>query len=428
MDAIHPDDKERMARTRTNRDPAFPHDNTYRIVRPDGSVRWIRDRGFPVRDERHAVVRFAGIAEDITGPKQTAEAQERALSLMLATLESTADGILVVNTEGKIVTFNRLFARMWRLSDEVLASKEDARALDCVLDQLNEPKQFLEKVRYLYQHSGEESFDRLAFKDGRVFERYSRPQLIGGRVAGRVWSFRDATERTQAAKELEEANRQLRFLSRRLFKVQEEERRHLARELHDEIGQALTAAKINLQSVTAEGDDATRARLKETTAILDRLLGQVRQISLDLRPSMLDDLGLVPALRSLLDQQGRRASVAVRFSAEDMPENIDPEIQTTCFRIAQEAITNVVRHAKARQIDLDLRRENEELQLRVHDNGVGFDVESPQVETVGLGLIGIKERAALLGGRAGIISSPGNGTTIEVFLPLLLRGKRIDQG
>jgi two-component system sensor histidine kinase UhpB len=167
---------------------------------------------------------------------------------------------------------------------------------------------------------------------------------------------------------------------------------------------------------------------EETTAILDRLLGQVRQISLDLRPSMLDDLGLVPALRSLLDQQGRRGSLAVRLSAENIPEKLDPEIQTTCFRIAQEAITNAVRHAHATHIDLDLRCKNGKLRLLVRDNGVGLDVESAQAQTVGLGLIGIKERAALVGGQARIISSPKRGTTIEVSLPLLLRGERTGLG
>jgi two-component system sensor histidine kinase UhpB len=151
------------------------------------------------------------------------------------------------------------------------------------------------------------------------------------------------------------------------------------------------------------------------------LLGQVRQISLDLRPSMLDDLGLVPALRSLLDQQGRRASVEVRFAAENMPEPFDPEIQTTCFRIAQEAITNAVRHAHATHIDLEIRRDDENLQFAIRDNGSGFDVESVQAHTMGLGLIGIKERAALVGGRAKIISWPNKGTAIEVSLPLTFR-------
>lgn len=229
----------------------------------------------------------------------------------------------------------------------------------------------------------------------------------------------------QMVAELRTSAARLQTVSRRLFEVQEEERRHLARELHDEIGQALTAAKINLQSITgSSGGSATLARLQESIAILDRLVVQVRQISLDLRPSMLDDLGLVPALRSLLDEQGRRASIAVGFSAEDMPENLEPEIQTTCFRIAQEAITNAVRHADATQIDVDLRRDDENLRFVIRDNGTGFDAKSAQAQTVGLGLIGIKERAALVGGRARIISSPNKGTTIEVSLPLVPRPER----
>jgi two-component system sensor histidine kinase UhpB len=258
---------------------------------------------------------------------------------------------------------------------------------------------------------------------------HSRGRLIhdeAGKPVRMLGMTQDITERKRAAKELEEANHRLRILSRRLFEVQEEERRHLARELHDEIGQALTAAKINLQSITGNGGSATVARLQETTAILDRLLGQVRKISLDLRPSMLDDLGLVPALRSLLDQQGRRASVAVRFSAENIPEKLDPEIQTTCFRIAQEAITNTLRHAHATHVDVDLRRENGKLRLLIRDNGIGFDVESAQAQTVGLGLIGVRERAALVGGRAKIISSPNKGTTIEVSAPLT-RSERQDR-
>ncbi len=228
----------------------------------------------------------------------------------------------------------------------------------------------------------------------------------------------DIEDRRRAEKNLEEAHRQLKLLSRRRVKVQEEERRHLARELHDEIGQALTAAKINLQAALEEPDHAKAKRIHETTAILERLLGQVRQISLNLRPSTLDDLGLVPALRSLLDEQGRLASVAVRFSAKNMPENLDPEIQTTCFRIAQEAITNAVRHARSTQIRVELSNEHGNLRLQIRDNGSGFDAESAQAQTIGLGLVGMKERAALVGGRTRIMASRGKGATVDVTLPL----------
>jgi len=262
----------------------------------------------------------------------------------------------------------------------------------------------------------------VSFTSLRIYLDWPSEMVARLRLVGEI--FANAIARKRAAKELEEANHQLRFLSRRLFEVQEEERRHLARELHDEVGQALTAAKINLQAAMEESDGAKSKRIHETSAILERLLGQVRQISLDLRPSTLDDLGLVPALRSLLDQQGRRASVAVRFTAKDVPENLDPEIQTTCFRIAQEAITNVVRHANATRIDVKLARENGNLRLQVRDDGRGFDAESVQAQAIGLGLIGIKERAALVDARAKIVSSPNKGTTVEVSVPLMSPSER----
>ena len=233
---------------------------------------------------------------------------------------------------------------------------------------------------------------------------------------------------TSQADRLHERNLLLRSYSRQLVQAQEIERRHLARELHDEVGQALTAAKINLQTEMGEGGASISPRLHETVAILERLLGQVRQISLDLRPSMLDDLGLIAALRSVLDERARRASIEVQFSGHDVPENLDAEIQTTCFRIIQEAITNVVRHARATRVDVDLRCEKGKLRLLIRDNGIGFDLGPAQAQTTGLGLIGITERAALVGGRARIISSPGKGTTIDVVLPLTLRDERASRG
>jgi signal transduction histidine kinase len=195
--------------------------------------------------------------------------------------------------------------------------------------------------------------------------------------------------------------------------------------LHDEIGQALTAAQINLRAAVEESEPLRSKRIQETAAILERLLGQVRQISLNLRPSILDDLGLVPALRALLDGQGRLASVAVRLSATNLPENLDPEIQTTCYRIAQEAITNAVRHADATQINVDLNHENGTLRLQIRDDGCGFDAESEQAQMTGLGLLGTKERAGLVGGRARIKSSPGKGTTVDVVLPLMPKAGRL---
>jgi PAS domain S-box-containing protein len=134
---------------------------------------------------------------DVTPALLRSSEDESALSLLRATLESTADGLLVVDTEGKIVRFNRKFVEMWRIPESIVASRDDNEALNFVLDQLKEPERFLKRVRELYGHPESQAYDWLEFKDGRVFERYSQPQSVAGKVVGRVWSFRDVTDRAR---------------------------------------------------------------------------------------------------------------------------------------------------------------------------------------------------------------------------------------
>jgi signal transduction histidine kinase len=226
---------------------------------------------------------------------------------------------------------------------------------------------------------------------------------------------------TSLADRLQNQTAMIRSFSRRLEEAHEIERRHLSRELHDQIGQALTAAKINTAMLRSTAPSDLAARLDENATILDRLLQQTRQISLDLRPPLLDDLGLVPALRWYVDQQAERAGLEAEFSADPLADDVPPHIRIACFRLAQEAITNVVRHADAKTLMVELRRADTSLHLIVRDDGGGFDV--PEAEALAqlgacLGLLGIKERAALAGGRAHISSSPGGGTTVEILLPL----------
>src|SRR6185295_8082503 len=137
----------------------------------------------------------------------------KSLSLLRATLESTADGVLVVDNLGKITTYNQQFAEMWRLSPQVLASGNDEDALNFVLDQVKDPDQFRGRVQALYSHPGQESFDTIEFKDGRIFERYSRPQLVEGQTIGRVWSFRDVTEHRRAEEQLRESEERFRLIA-----------------------------------------------------------------------------------------------------------------------------------------------------------------------------------------------------------------------
>jgi two-component system sensor histidine kinase UhpB len=249
----------------------------------------------------------------------------------------------------------------------------------------------------------------------------------------RLVQINDITERLRTQQTLENLNRQLevsherlRALSRRLFEVQEEERRRLARDLHDDVGQALTALKIQLESLARSGELAARSRVDECVDTVQHTLERVRQISLSLRPPQLDDLGLAAALRSHLDRQARVAGLQAHFEADEPPGDVAPDTETACFRVAQEAINNVLRHARARNLWLRLFASGGRLALSVRDDGSGFDLEkvrSRAARGASLGLVGMEERMALAGGAFELRSAPGQGTVLLATFPLAAPGK-----
>jgi signal transduction histidine kinase len=219
------------------------------------------------------------------------------------------------------------------------------------------------------------------------------------------------------------ASEQSHVLSTRLLEVQEAERRHLARELHDEVGPALSAVKINLQMLKRQPEMVGTAgrRVDDGLLIVDRLLQVVRQMSLDLRPSILDDLGLAAALRWYVGAQAERSGLSAEVVTEGVPDDLPGAIATTAFRIVQEAVTNVVRHASARRLQVRAALAGAQLDLVVADDGVGFDVAAARRQALAgrsLGLLGLSERAELAGGRTAVESAPGRGTTVRAWLPL----------
>lgn len=224
----------------------------------------------------------------------------------------------------------------------------------------------------------------------------------------------------------EEARRgsaeRLQSLSRRLLQIQESERRHIARELHDEIGQCLTALKISLRNFSAslQSPDAEK-QFEEGLALVDLILDKVRDLSLGLRPSLLDDLGLVPALRWLVDRHAKNQGLTLRFDADSIHARLPPETESACFRIAQEALTNALRHAGAKRVEVILRDRGGTVELLVRDDGVGFDERTAMKSAVrgeSFGLLGMRERAELAGGRLKIVSSRDGGTRVLARFPL----------
>ena len=233
---------------------------------------------------------------------------------------------------------------------------------------------------------------------------------------------RDVTELRRAMDQLATARERLQRLSRRLLEVQEAERKHLARELHDDIGQGLTALKLNLEALQRGRDgEALAARIGEALETTRHTIERVRQLSLNLRPLQLDDLGLAAALRSHLDRQAALARLAPRFEMHEVPARLPAEVETACFRVAQEAINNIVRHARASNVWLRLFVAGERLALSVRDDGAGFDVEAAQrraASGASLGVVSMEERVALAGGTFQIQSAPGQGTVVVASFPL----------
>lgn len=229
-------------------------------------------------------------------------------------------------------------------------------------------------------------------------------------------------ERSRLFERVQASERRLQALSRQLFETQEAERRHLARELHDEIGQILSTLKILIQRAQRTGERSAAVDcLEESIRIVEQAIRQIRALSLDLRPSVLDDLGLVPALRWFVEVKARQGAFAGVFESEPFAVRLPLEVELACFRVVQEAVSNVMRHGKATKVMVALSRGPRGLEVSVRDDGVGFDVTAALADAVrgrSLGLLGMQERVALVGGTLAIDSMKGKGCEVKAWFPL----------
>jgi len=210
----------------------------------------------------------------------------------------------------------------------------------------------------------------------------------------------------------------MRALSLQLMEIQEAERRKIARELHDQVGQTLSIIKVNLQQLSRCPDlETQQALLDRTIAALGQVLDQIRRISHDLRPSILDDLGLAAALKALMDYRMRDAGIETRFSAVTTGKRLPPDVETACFRVVQEALTNVIKHSGARRCEVSLNQAPRRLVLTVEDDGVGFDLLDARTKAVRgghLGLLGMQERIVSAGGAFHVEAAAGKGCRLEI--------------
>jgi PAS domain S-box-containing protein len=210
----------------------------------------------------------------------------------------------------------------------------------------------------------------------------------------------------------------MQYLSKRLVEVQETERRYLARELHDQVGQMLTGLHFLLESGKRKAPEHLISVFEETQEIVSEMINQVRNLSLRLLPSMLDDMGLLPTLLWHFDLYTQQTGIQVNFIHENIDQQIPDDIKVTAYRIIQEGLTNAARHAKVNNIDVNVTIDDEVARIEVIDQGEGFDTEKTVRKRQTFGLIGMRERAYLVGGKLNVNSSPGDGTKLTAILPL----------
>jgi PAS domain S-box-containing protein len=375
------------------------------------SGRWFEVYAAPLPDG------LAVYSRDITDRKAVEQALRESEERLRRFFEAAFEGI-AIHEDGVIVDANQSLADMFGYP---LAELLGQHVLDLAAPESREEvrRRLLARDENLYETSGRR-------KDGSTFPLEVRGKSIAhrGRTA-RVAVLRDITRRKQAKEKLQEYAQRLRGLSRRLLEVQELERRHLARELHDEIGQVLTGLRLTLERNRRLPADELRASLAETQEFVRELTAQVRDLSLRLRPTMLDDFGLLAALLWHLERYTAQTGVRVSFEHRGLERRLAPEVETAGYRLIQEALTNVARHAGVAGCVVRVWLDQGVLYLQVEDEGRGFDAERVLSRGASSGLSGMQERVELLGGRFAVESAPGQGTRLLAELPVQVpAGKR----
>lgn len=389
-----------------------------RLKRKDGSIIHVHLRSTSVDpNDLSAGVIFTAL--DITERKR----MEERLRLLSSALEQSSDGIAVTDLEGNLLFVNNAFATMHGYAAEELVGRHLS------LFHATEQMPSVEAANRQMQNTGEFSGEIWHVRrGGMVFPALMHNSLLrdeAGNAIGMIGSLIDITEHKRAEKALRESEERLRYLSSQLITAQEEERKGISLELHDEMGQTLTAIGLNLESIgkelTPEHAAMIKDKLAETISLVEHASDHVRDLSLDLRPSMLDDLGLLPTLRWYVNSYEKRTEMPVIFEALNLEERLAPEVEIVLYRIVQESLNNIRKHAQAKKVKIRLEQKKKKIGVLIEDDGIGFHSDRAVSETTlvkGIGLLGMQERVRLLGGSLKIRSREGQGTSIFVELPL----------
>ncbi len=419
LDFIHPQDRDKVDRAFTE---SFQSNDRceiqHRIITKSGQVKWVEERWRIFRNEQHQPYRAAGTCQDITERKKVEEAIASEQLFSDSLINSLPGVFYLYDQDGRFSRWNKNFETISGYSAEEISHMHPLDFYD-----EDEKPLLTKKINTVFSKGSDEVTAHFYTKDkrkkpyyfnGHKIEINGKPYLIGVGI--------DITERVKAEKELLVYTSEIKKLTAHLEQVREEERTRIAREIHDELGQQLTGLKMDaswLLKRIGRDEKLFHEKLAGMIMLMDNTIKTIRRIATDLRPGILDNLGLIAALEWQSNEFCKHTEIPCVFASKVEDIYVERYLATGIFRIYQEALTNVMRHAKATRVQASLINTKTHIVLTIEDNGQGFDKSAIAMKE-SFGLIGMRERASMLGITLDISSSAGSGTSIILKIPLTL--------